>query len=111
MSEPSLDAVRRDQAGWIFLHIEGEPYDRGEQHGQLHATEIQNAIRTARYLAKWDTGEDFDTFTDAAVSQFANKLATISQRGKYAMQVLVGIFRRALVCVTAGFMLEQADDL
>jgi len=47
MSEPSLDAVRRDQSGWIFLHIEGEPYDRGEQHGQLLATEIQNAIRTS----------------------------------------------------------------
>ena len=30
---------------------------------------------------------------------------------KVAMQVLVGIFRRALVGVTAGFMLEQADDL
>ncbi len=76
MSEPSPDAVRRDQAGWIFLHIEGEPYDRGEQHGQLLATEIQNAIRTARYLAKWDTGEDFDTFVNAAVSQFASKLDT-----------------------------------
>ena len=61
MSEPSLDAVRRDHAGWIFVHIEGEPYDRGEQHGQLLAAEIQNAIRTAKYLARWDTGEDFET--------------------------------------------------
>jgi Phospholipase B len=76
MSEPSSDAARRDQAGWIFVHIEGEPYDRGEQHGQLLATEIQNAIRTARYLAKWDTGEDFDTFVNAAVAQFAPKLDT-----------------------------------
>ncbi|HEY3596106.1 MAG TPA: phospholipase, partial [Paraburkholderia sp.] len=56
MSEPSIDAVRRDHAGWIFVHIEGEPYDRGEQHGQLLAAEIHHAIHTARYLAKWDTG-------------------------------------------------------
>src|SRR5258706_14952492 len=76
MSEPSIDAVRRDHAGWIFVHIEGEPYDRGEQHGQLLANEIRNAIHTARYLAKWDTGEDFDTFVNAAVSQFAPKLDT-----------------------------------
>ena len=74
MSEPSIDAVRRDHAGWIFVHLEGEPYDRGEQHGQLLATEIRNAIRTARHLARWDTGEDFDTFVKAAVSQFAPKL-------------------------------------
>ncbi|WP_118178854.1 C45 family autoproteolytic acyltransferase/hydolase [Paraburkholderia phosphatilytica] len=76
MSEPSIDAVRRDHAGWIYVHIEGEPYDRGEQHGQLLATEIRNAIHTARYLAKWDTGEDFDTFVNAAVAQFAPKLDT-----------------------------------
>ena len=76
MSEPSLDAVRRDRAGWIFVHLEGEPYDRGEQHGQLLAAEIQNAIRTAKYLARWDTGEDFETFTSAALEQFAPKLDT-----------------------------------
>ncbi len=45
--------------------IDGEPYDRGEQHGQLLAAEIRHAISTARYLAKWDTGEDFDTFVNA----------------------------------------------
>ena len=26
---------RYPQAGWIVLHIEGEPYDRGVQHGHL----------------------------------------------------------------------------
>ncbi|HKR44598.1 MAG TPA: C45 family peptidase [Paraburkholderia sp.] len=76
MSEPSLEAVRRDHAGWIFVHLQGEPYDRGEQHGKLLANEIRNAIRTARYLAKWDTGEDFDTFINAAIVQFAPRLDT-----------------------------------
>ena len=33
-------AWRRPQAGWIVLHIEGQPYDRGYQHGRLLATEI-----------------------------------------------------------------------
>jgi len=76
MSEPFLDAVRRDHAGWIFVHIEGEPYDRGEQHGKVLAAEIHNAIRTAKYLARWDTGEEFETFTRAAVEQFSRKLDT-----------------------------------
>ena len=31
---------RYPQAGWIVLHIEGEPYERGFQHGRLLAPEI-----------------------------------------------------------------------
>src|SRR5580700_4131551 len=32
---------RYPSAGWIYLHIEGEPYDRGYQHGYLMAREIE----------------------------------------------------------------------
>ncbi|MBP1642819.1 MAG: hypothetical protein H6Q03_1488, partial [Acidobacteria bacterium] len=37
---------RAEQGGWILLHVEGEPYARGYQHGYLMADEI------AAYLAK-----------------------------------------------------------
>ncbi|HEV3002882.1 MAG TPA: C45 family autoproteolytic acyltransferase/hydrolase, partial [Pirellulales bacterium] len=37
-------AYRYPQAGWIVLHIEGAPYDRGYQHGQLLAAEIADYI-------------------------------------------------------------------
>lgn len=33
-------AYRYPQAGWIVLHIEGEPYERGYQHGRLLSNEI-----------------------------------------------------------------------
>src|ERR1041385_8174624 len=33
-------AYRYPAAGWIYLHIEGEPYERGYQHGYLMAREI-----------------------------------------------------------------------
>ncbi len=39
-------AYRYPQAGWIVLHIEGEPYDRGYQHGRLMAPEIADYIKT-----------------------------------------------------------------
>jgi hypothetical protein len=39
-------AYRYPQAGWIVLHIEGEPYERGFQHGQLLAPEIADYIKT-----------------------------------------------------------------
>jgi hypothetical protein len=38
-------AYRYPQAGWIVLHIEGEPYARGYQHGRLMAPEIAAHVR------------------------------------------------------------------
>jgi len=50
--EPDPASVRREgtgyrypQAGWIVLHIEGEPYERGLQHGRLLAGEIAAYLR------------------------------------------------------------------
>src|SRR3954464_9095937 len=40
-------AYRYPQAGWIVLHIEGEPYERGYQHGRLMAPEIATFLRCA----------------------------------------------------------------
>src|SRR5947209_1278122 len=39
-------AYRYPQAGWIVLHIEGEPYQRGYQHGRLLAPEIAAYLKT-----------------------------------------------------------------
>jgi hypothetical protein len=38
-------AYRYPQAGWIVLHIEGSPYERGYQHGRLLAPEILAYLR------------------------------------------------------------------
>jgi hypothetical protein len=38
-------AYRYPQAGWVVLHIEGEPYERGCQHGRLMAPEIAAHVR------------------------------------------------------------------
>jgi hypothetical protein len=39
------NGYRYPQAGWIVLHIEGEPYERGVQHGRLLAPEIAAFLR------------------------------------------------------------------
>ena len=36
---------RFPQAGWIVVHVEGEPYERGYQHGRLLASEISGYLR------------------------------------------------------------------
>ncbi|HTS69547.1 MAG TPA: C45 family autoproteolytic acyltransferase/hydrolase [Terriglobia bacterium] len=51
-------AYRYPAAGWIYLHIEGEPYERGYQHGHLMAREIPEYLeRCAASLGEkghWD---------------------------------------------------------
>ena len=54
---------RYPKAGWIYVHIEGAPYDRGYQHGYLLAREIEQYIdRCAAQLDvksranAWDNG-------------------------------------------------------
>ena len=38
-------AYRYPQAGWIVLHIEGDPHERGVQHGRLLAPEIEDYVK------------------------------------------------------------------
>ncbi len=43
---------RFERAGWIYLHIEGEPRERGFQHGYLLAKEINDGLVATR--ASWE---------------------------------------------------------
>jgi Phospholipase B len=60
---------RYPQSGWIVLHIEGEPYERGLQHGRLLATEIAAHIRSfaqiINYKAPVESWKTVRTFTNA----------------------------------------------
>ena len=37
-------AYRFERGGWIYVHLEGAPYDIGYQHGYLLAPEIADAF-------------------------------------------------------------------
>jgi Phospholipase B len=70
---PARDAVetfgpayRYPAAGWIYLHIEGEPYERGYQHGHLMAREIPEYLeRCAAELGSKDHWDDYRTTANA----------------------------------------------
>ncbi len=70
---PARDAVqtfgpayRYPAAGWIYLHIEGQPYERGYQHGHLMAREIPEYLeRCAALLGSKDHWEDYRTTANA----------------------------------------------
>jgi hypothetical protein len=42
-------AYRYPAQGWIYLHIEGKPYDRGYQHGYLMAREIPEYLERCAF--------------------------------------------------------------
>ena len=56
------DGYRYDDRGWIFVHIEGAPYQRGYQYGYLLKDEIVDYIgklgvrqNEAKPKDGWDT--------------------------------------------------------
>jgi hypothetical protein len=61
---------RFDHHGWIYLHVEGEPYDRGFQHGYLVAAELQEVLGALDYLTYWKTGMRWAYFVAAAERLF-----------------------------------------
>ena len=59
-------AYRYPAAGWIYLHIEGQPYERGYQHGHLMAREIPEYLeRCASSLGGKEHWQDYRTTANA----------------------------------------------
>jgi hypothetical protein len=64
-------AYRYPAAGWIYLHIEGEPYERGYQHGYLMAREIPEYLRRCAFtLAGRSDRETWNQYRTAANALF-----------------------------------------
>jgi len=59
-------AYRYPAAGWIYLHIEGKPYERGYQHGHLMAREIPEYFeRCAAGLGSKEHWKEYRTTANA----------------------------------------------
>lgn len=66
---------RLDVNGWIFLHLEGRPYEIGFQRGFLTAKEINDFRETEKQLIKFTTPKDYDYFVKKAVKLFKGKIS------------------------------------
>lgn len=60
--------------GWVYLHIEGGPYQRGVQHGHLLAPELGTMRRALAGLTVLYTGKTWQFFVEAAKQIFLPKL-------------------------------------
>ncbi|RJP32795.1 MAG: hypothetical protein C4536_05700 [Actinobacteria bacterium] len=59
-----------DYNGWVYLHIEGEPYERGFQHGYLMAPELEEIMEMVEYTTFQDTGKEWGFFVEQAEKIF-----------------------------------------
>ena len=95
-------AYRVDRNGWIYLHIEGEPFERGFQRGYLTANEIDEFLKTTAYIEEFTTGKELDFFVKAAAGLFRNK---VSKEYIEEMRGMVAGMRKAGKDVTFDEML------
>lgn len=64
-------AYRYPAAGWIYLHIEGKPYDRGYQHGYLMSKEIPEYLKRCAFdLAGKADKQTWDAYRTTANALF-----------------------------------------
>jgi len=61
-------AYRYPSGGWIYLHIEGAPYERGYQHGHLMAREIPEYLE--RCAAELGSKEQWGQYRTSANALF-----------------------------------------
>jgi hypothetical protein len=67
-------ASRRDEAGWVVLHLEGPPATIGFQHGWLAADEIADALAMFRGYVPTAGKRDWSYFRKTATELFWPKL-------------------------------------
>lgn len=68
-------AHRSERNGWIYLHIEGAPFERGFQRGYLTADEIEDYLHTLRHTEKFETAKDLEYFIQASAKLFRGKVS------------------------------------
>jgi hypothetical protein len=68
-------AYRYDKDGWIFVHIEGGPFERGFQRGYLTADETDEMFKTLAYVTEFNTGRDIDFFVKESEKLFKDKVS------------------------------------
>ena len=73
-TSPDGKGYRFDRDGWIYVHIEGEPYERGYQYGYLVAEELAEILANTKDLTYLDSGMEWEFFVEQAEKQFVPHL-------------------------------------
>src|SRR5438045_1127618 len=67
-------AFRENKNGWVYVHLEGKPFEIGYQHGYLIAPEIDTTIRMMGYYLQHETNKDWEFYRRCAHDFLWNKI-------------------------------------
>ena len=67
-------ANRHEKSGWIYIHIEGSPEERGFQHGYLLAKEIDEALMQMDRVWYYQSGLDWKWLVQKGKELFTPKV-------------------------------------
>lgn len=59
-------SYRFERAGWTYVHLEGNPYEIGFEHGSLLSKEIEDSLKAERYMDTYNTKRDWNFFRETA---------------------------------------------
>ncbi len=65
---------KHEKNGWIYLHIEGKPKERGFQHGYLLAKDITEGIRIQRKVWEYESAMEWSWIVARSTELFAAKI-------------------------------------
>jgi hypothetical protein len=65
---------RFERGGWVYLHIEGEPRERGFQHGYLLAKEINDGLVATRAGWEYESAMEWSWLVQHAGAMFVSKI-------------------------------------
>jgi len=78
------NGYRFDRNGWIYVHIEGTPYERGFHHGYLVASELEEIMENMKYLTYWNTGKEWKFFVSRIDTEFLEEIKGIAEGAQSA---------------------------
>jgi hypothetical protein len=65
---------RFERAGWVYLHVEGEPRERGFQHGYLLAKEIAEGLKLTKESWERQSAMEWEWLVERAAKMFVPKI-------------------------------------
>jgi hypothetical protein len=102
---------RVDKNGWVYIHIEGKPYERGVLHGYLAAKELKVIMKSLKELTFIETGKPWSFFTDAAQKMWNEKVLADYDQEKAFLEFLEEMKGIADGAREAGVKISFADIL
>lgn len=68
------NGFRYEKNGWVYIHIDGKPYDRGVAHGKLLKKEINSSIECMAWNLYDTHGYNIDFFIDVSEYLYKKKI-------------------------------------